>query len=120
MRRAPPHPRRLRMALDIATPRTAIVLELAAHRPERIAQRDERIHVSGGAAARMANRNHLVGKTDIDVEVIQGAMPVMTRRSRDDDVAVGNARIEFLEARHQGTDAALERRRVVQVAESDL
>jgi hypothetical protein len=108
------------MILDIPTPRTAIVLELAPHRPERIAQRDEGIHVRGRSAARMANSDHLVGKTDIDVEVIQGAVPVVTRRRRDDDVAVGNARIEFLETRHQSSDSALERRRVVEVTESDL
>ena len=108
------------MIFDISTPRTAIVLELAPHGPERIAERDEGIHVRGGSAARMANGDHLVGKSDIDVEVIQGAVPVMTRRRGDDDVAVGNVRIEFLEARHQSTDAALERGGVVEVAESDL
>jgi hypothetical protein len=108
------------MALDIPPTGAAVVLELATHRAEGIAQRDERVLVRGSTAARVANCEYLVGKADIDVEVVERPMAVVTRRGRDDDVAVRDVRIELLETRHQSSDAALERSRVVKMAEGDL
>lgn len=108
------------MALDIPTTGAAIVLELAAHGAKGIAQRYEGVLVCGGTAAGVSNRHYLVGKPDIDVEIVPGPMAVVAGRGGDDHVTVCDMRIELLETRHQRSDAALERGRVVQMTKGDL
>ena len=85
------------MVLDVAAPRAAVVLELAPHRAERIAQCHERILVCRSPGACMANRNYVVGKPYVDVKVIQRSVPMVSRRRSDDHVAMRYARLEFLE-----------------------
>jgi len=119
-RPAPAYPRGLRVALDIAAPGAAIVLELAARRAERIMQSDERILVRRRPGTGVAHGDHPVGKADADVEVILCPVAAMTRRRRNDDVAVSDPGIEFLEARHERADTALERRRGIHVTKGNL
>jgi hypothetical protein len=108
------------MAFDLPTPRAAIVLELAARGAERIPKRNEGILVCRCGRACVADCDHLVRKPDLDVEVVQRAVvPVSVRRCHDDST-VRDARMEFLQARDQGADAALERSRVIEMTESDL
>jgi hypothetical protein len=76
--------------------------------------------VRGSTTARVADREHLIGESDIDVKVVQRPMAVVTGRRRDNHVAMRDVRIELLETRNQSSDAALERGRVVQMAEGDL
>ena len=97
-----------------------VILEFAAYRTERIAQGDERIFVPWLTRSCAAYRDHPIGKPDVDVEVVQGAMASVARWRCDDDVTVRDARIELLEARYQRADTARERGRGIYMAEGDL
>ena len=108
------------MALDLSTPRAAIVLELAACGAEGIPKRDEGILVSRRGRACVTDRDYLIRKPDFDVEVVQRPVAPVSGRRCDDDSTVGDARVEFFQAPDQDADAALERRGVVEVAESNL
>ena len=108
------------MTLDLPTARAAIVFELATCGAESIPKRDERILVCRCGRACVTDRNHLVRKPDLDVEVVERAVAPMTGRRCDDDATVRDARLEFFQARDQGADAGLERSGVVEVAEGDL
>ncbi len=108
------------MALDLATPGAAIVLELAPGGPEGIAQRHVGILVCRSAGAGAADRKGLLREPDLDVKVVQGTVAVMTGRWRDDDVAMRDLRLELLEPRDQGPDPGSERRRGLHLPERDL
>lgn len=68
----------------------------------------------------MTDCDHLVRKPDLDVEVVQSPVAPVSGRRGDDDPAVRDAGVEFLQAPDQDADTALERRRVVEVAEGNL
>ena len=97
------------MVLDVAAACPAVVLELAARRAERIAQRYVRVLVRGRCRVRTTDRDDLIGERDVDMEVVQRAVSAVTRRWCHDHVTVRDARIEFLEPRHERADTVGER-----------
>ncbi len=108
------------MALDLATAGAPIVLELAARGAERIAQRHVWILVCRGTGAGAADGQGPLRQPDFDVKVVQGPVPVVTRRWRNDDVAVRDLRLELLETADQSPDARSERGRGLHVSKSHL
>lgn len=108
------------MVLDVTAPGAPVVLEPAARRAECIAQSDVRILVRCRSRAGVANGDYLVRERNVDMEVVAGSVPAVTRWRRNDDVTMPDARVELLEPRHQPPDPRSQRRRALHVSEGNL
>jgi hypothetical protein len=96
---ADPPMRRLDVALHGAPSFAFVILELAPSGPERITERHVRILVSVVGRTSVSDRDLLIGKRDVDPEVIQPALVLVMRRRLDDDMTAHDVFAEPIEAR---------------------
>jgi hypothetical protein len=108
------------MALDVTAARAPVILELAACGAECITQRHVWILMRRGSRAGPANRDDLVRKPDLDVQIVQAAVAAVARWRRNDDVTMADACVELLEPRDQRADPRSQRGRAHHVSEGDL
>ena len=112
--------RSLHMGLHVAAPFALVILELAARCPERIAQGDVGVLVAAIRRMGVSDRDLLVGKGDVDSEVIEEALVLVMSRRLHDDMAAHDVLAESLESRGELANAGLERRGGVHMTKGDL
>ena len=111
---------RLAVSLYVAAPLPLVVLELSPSCAKCVAQRDIRVLVSVIRRVGVPDRDFLLGQRDVDSEVVQKALMLVTRGWLHDDMAAHDVLAEPVEFRGELANTGLESRGGVHLAKGDL